>query len=148
MSAGTFPVRGVPIRPGLVIPEGELVVRRTRSGGPGGQNVNKVATRIELEFDVTRSAVLSPDEKHRIRAKLSARLSAAGVLRIVAQSERTQARNEAEARRRFAAVLARALAVPRPRHATRPTRASQARRVDAKRRHGTLKRNRRSAADD
>ncbi len=131
-----------------MIPEPELTVRRTRSGGPGGQNVNKVATRIELEFDVAASTVLSPEEKARLRAKLGARMSAAGVLRVVAQSERTQARNEAEARRRLAELLARALAVPKPRRATRPTRAAKTERVLAKRQRGALKRTRRSASDD
>lgn len=148
MAGEHSPLRGLRVRPGLVIPEAELVVRRTRSGGPGGQNVNKVATRIELEFDVLASAVLTAAEKARLGAKLRTRLSAAGVLRVVAQSERTQARNEAEARRRLADLLNRALALPKPRRATRPTRASQTERVQDKRHRGGLKRSRRSAAED
>ena len=148
MAGEHSPLRGLRVRPGLVIPEAELVVRRTRSGGPGGQNVNKVATRIELEFDVGASAVLTPAEKARLCAKLRPRLSTAGILRIVAQSERTQARNEAEARRRLAELLARALLIPKARRATRPTRASKTERVQAKRHRGDLKRARRTAADD
>ena len=148
MADAGVPARGLWVRPGLVIPESELAVRRTRSGGPGGQNVNKVATRIELEFDVAASTVLTPEEKARLGAKLAARMSAAGVLRIVAQSERTQARNEAAARRRLAELLVRALAVPKPRRATRPTRAAKTARVLVKRQRGALKRTRRPAADD
>lgn len=148
MTGATSPQRGLRVRPGLVIPEPELVVRRTRSGGPGGQNVNKVATRIELEFDVMASAALTPEEKTRLCAKLKARMSTGGVLRVVAQTERTQARNEAEARRRLAELLARALTIPKPRRSTRPTRASKTERVETKRHRGALKRTRRGAADD
>jgi ribosome-associated protein len=144
----TSRARGLTVRPGLVVPESELYVRRTRSGGPGGQNVNKVATRVEIEFDVEASAVLTADEKARIRVRLATRTSRAGVLRVVAQSERTQARNEAEARRRLAALLARALALPRPRRPTRPSSSSRRERLDAKRRRGAIKKTRRTAVED
>jgi ribosome-associated protein len=130
------------------VPAAELQVRRTRSGGPGGQNVNKVATRIEIEFDVEASTALTSAEKERVRARLGGRLSRAGVLRVVSQSERTQARNEAEARRRLASLLSHALAVPRARRPTRPTAAARGARLDDKRRRGALKRGRRPAADD
>ncbi len=140
--------RGLVVRPGLAIPEGELHVRRTRSGGPGGQNVNKVATRIELEFDVAASRVLTPAQKQRILDRLAGRASAAGVLRIVAQSERTQSRNEAEARARLVALLVRALAVPKPRRPTRPTRASKEDRLEEKKRRSSVKRTRRPRPED
>jgi ribosome-associated protein len=139
--------RGLRIRDDLVLPESELHVRRTRSGGPGGQNVNKVATRIELEFDVATSATLSPDDKARIQTALGSRLSSQGVLRVVAQSERTQARNLAEARRRLAGMLARALTVPKHRRPTRPSRAAKQERMEAKRRRGAVKRARRLPED-
>jgi ribosome-associated protein len=148
MAGERTPVRGLRVRPGLVIPEAELLVRRTRSGGPGGQNVNKVATRIELEWDVVASSVLSGAEKARLCAKLQTRMSTAGVLRVVAQSERTQARNEAEARRRLAEWVGRALLIPKARRATRPTRASKTERIQTKRHRGDLKRSRRTAGDD
>jgi ribosome-associated protein len=151
MAAGRdAPLAGRALRVGrdLVLPAAELLVRRTRSGGPGGQNVNKVATRVELEFDVERSSVLSAEDKARIRAKLGGRMSRAGVLRVVAQSERSQARNESEARRRLAGLLERALAVPRPRRPTRPTAASRTQRLEAKRRRSAIKRNRSAGTDD
>ena len=140
--------RGLVVRPGLAIPEAELRVRRTHSGGPGGQNVNKVATRIELEFDVAASRVLTPAQKQRILDRLAGRASAAGVLRIVSQSERTQSRNEAEARARLVALLLRALAVPKPRRPTRPTRSSKEERLQEKKRRGSVKRTRRPSPED
>ena len=142
------PGRALRVRSGLVLPASELSVRRTRSGGPGGQHVNKVATRVELEFDVEGSTVLSLEEKARIRARLGSRMSRAGVLRVVAQSERSQARNESEARRRLAALLERALAIAPPRRPTRPTAASRNQRLEAKRRRSAIKRGRSAGTDD
>jgi len=140
--------RALRVGDALVIPASELVVRRTRSGGPGGQNVNKVATRIELEFDVEASSVLAPEEKVLLRTRLAGRMSRDGVLRVVAQSERTQSRNETEARRRLAALVLRALAVQKPRRPTRPTASSRRETLDAKRRRGRLKRGRRVESED
>jgi ribosome-associated protein len=140
--------RGLVVRPGLVVPEAELRVRRTHSGGPGGQNVNKVATRIELEFDVASSRVLTPAQKQRILERLAGRASAAGVLRIVSQSERTQSRNEVEARARLVALLVRALAVPKSRRPTRPTRASKEERLQEKKRRSSVKRTRRPSPEE
>jgi ribosome-associated protein len=142
--------RGLAVRPGLVLPEGELVMRASRSGGPGGQNVNKVSTRIELEFDVENSAVLGPDEKARLRTRLGRRLSSAGRVRVVAQRWRSRARNLEDARERLAALLAAALAEPKPRRATRVPARARVRRVEAKRRQATVKRQRRPlhGADD
>jgi ribosome-associated protein len=142
------PERALRVRAGLVLPAGELRVRRTRSGGPGGQNVNKVATRIELEFDVPASAVLTDAQKAQIRSRLATRMSRAGVLRVVAQSERTQARNEAEARRRLASLLDHALTIPRARRPTRPTFASKQARAEDKRRQSARKRERRMHSED
>jgi ribosome-associated protein len=137
------PAGGLEVRPGLVLPEDELEVRATRSGGPGGQNVNKVSTRVELRFDVASSRVLDDEEKALVRARLAGRTSARGVLRVVSQRERSRARNEAAARRRLAELLAAALAVAPPRRATRPTAAARRRRSETKRRRAVVKRTRR-----
>jgi ribosome-associated protein len=135
--------RGLFVRPGLVLPESELVMRASRSGGPGGQNVNKVSTRIELEFDVENSAVLTPDMKTRLRARLGRRLSGAGRLRVVAQRWRSQARNAEDARERLVAVIVAALAEAKPRRATRVPARARARRLEAKRHLGAIKSRRR-----
>ena len=135
--------QGLEVLPGLVIPETELQIRRTRSSGPGGQNVNKVSTRVELLFNVEQSGVLRQDQKRRILRRLASRISKAGVLRVTAQAERTQARNEARARQRLAELLADALRVRRARRATRPTRASVQRRVETKKQRAGVKRRRR-----
>ena len=134
---------GLEIFPGLVIPEAELSVQRTRSGGPGGQNVNKVNTRIELYFDVEASAVLRADQKRRVLVVLTTRISKLGVLRVTSQAERTQARNLQRARQRMAELLSAALHRRRPRRATRPTRASAQRRVETKKQRAVIKKRRR-----
>jgi len=139
---------GLEVRPGLWIPGSELQVRRTRSGGPGGQNVNKVNTRIELLFDVVQSTVLTDSQKQRILAHLAPRISKAGVLRVVAQAERTQSRNEARARSRMAELLAEALQERRTRRPTRPTRAAGERRVAAKKRRAAVKEKRRKVRSE
>lgn len=138
-----LPGTGLQVRPGLRIPESELRVRRTRSSGPGGQNVNKVSTRIELYFDVLRSSVLSDAQKRRILERLATRIDKHGVLRVTSQAERTQARNEVRARRRLAELLHRALQQRRKRIATRPNRAAEQRRVETKKRRAAVKQTRR-----
>jgi ribosome-associated protein len=134
--------RGLMVRPGCVIPESELQIRATRSGGPGGQNVNKVSTRIELGFDLEHSAAFGPEDKARLRARLGRRLGAEGRLRIVAQRFRSQSRNLEDARERLAALLAAGLEEPRARRPTRVPAGARRRRVDAKRRRSTVKRQR------
>lgn len=134
---------GLRVRDDLLIPEVELEVRATRSSGPGGQNVNRVATRIELRFDVVASDVLSDEQKRRIRTRLRTRTSRAGVLRVVSQKHRTRAQNERAARLRLAELLREALHVQRARRPTRPTRASKTRRLEDKRRRSETKRGRR-----
>lgn len=139
---------GVYVRPGLLIPDSEIQVRATRSAGPGGQNVNKVSTRIELRFDVDGSTTLSSEEKQRILTRLRTRTSRAGVLRIVCQKHRTRLGNERAARERLAELLREALHVQRPRRPTRPTEASRARRLADKRRRADAKRRRRRPTPD
>ncbi|MGN6512931.1 MAG: alternative ribosome rescue aminoacyl-tRNA hydrolase ArfB [Lysobacteraceae bacterium] len=126
----------------LAIPDDELAERFVRSAGPGGQNVNKVATAVELRFDVAGSPSLPEPVRARLLARRDRRLTDAGVLVISAQRFRTQERNREDARERLAAFVAAGLRAPKPRVATRPTRASKERRLDAKRGRSTLKRDR------
>ncbi len=130
------------ISPRLSIPDSELVERFVRSAGPGGQNVNKVATAVELRFDVATSPSLPETVRARLLAKRDRRLTAEGVLVISAQRFRTQERNREDARVRLAAFIADGLVVPKARIATRPTRASKERRLVGKRERGTIKRGR------
>ena len=128
---------------GVTIPLSEVVLRTSRSSGPGGQHANVTASRVEASFDVEASASLTDAHKRRIEARWGP------VVRAIAQDQRSQLRNRELALERLEARLAAALAVRRPRHATAPTRAARERRLAAKRRQGEAKRNRqRPQADD
>lgn len=120
------------------IPLSELRFRFSRSGGPGGQHANTADTRVEVVFDVAGSPSLGPRQRQRLLEKLGPEV------RVVASDERSQARNRALAMERLAARLAGALRVEAPRRPTRPTKASQVRRVEAKRRRSETKRLRRA----
>jgi ribosome-associated protein len=130
------------IRPGVAIPLAEVELRTSRSSGPGGQHANVTASRVEAVFDVAASEALTESQKARIAARLGPRVTAA------AQDTRSQLRNRELALERLAQRLAHALEVRRPRTATRPTKASKRRRVDAKKRRGEVKRGRRRPAED
>ena len=125
-----------------IIPEDELQERFVRASGPGGQNVNKVATAVELRFDVAGSPSLPEAVRERLLARRDRRMTDEGVLVINAQRFRTQERNRQDARERLAAFIETGLHAPKPRIATRPSRAAKQRRLDAKRRSGTIKRGR------
>jgi len=134
---------------GVVIPARELVEQFSRSGGPGGQRTNKVATRVSLAWDVAASRALDDAQRARLRTRLGARLTGRGELVVHAQSSREQARNRAEARTRMAALVRDALAPPdRPRRATKPTRGSVKRRLADKRRRSETKRGRGTRVGD
>jgi ribosome-associated protein len=123
----------------LQIPDDELVERFVRSAGPGGQNVNKVATAVELRFDIAGSPSLPEAVRERLLARRDRRVTGDGVLVLSAQRFRTQDRNRQDARERLAAFIEAGLNAPKPRVATRPTRASKQRRLDAKRERSTIK---------
>jgi len=127
----------------LTIPERELREQFVRASGPGGQNVNKVATAVELRFDVRGSPSLPEAVRVRLARLAGRRLTGDGVLVIRAERFRTQERNRADARARLAALVRRATVAPRPRFKTKPSRAAVQRRLDAKAQRGTIKRTRR-----
>jgi len=135
-----MPDNRLTVRPGLVIPLTELDFRYSKSSGPGGQHVNKSATRVELLFDVEHSPSLSEDLRARLLAKLTPHLDGSGVLHLVSHSSRSQFRNREELLERFRLVLARALIETPVRRPTRPGRAARERRLEAKKRRSKIKR--------
>ncbi|HIG56864.1 MAG TPA: aminoacyl-tRNA hydrolase [Candidatus Handelsmanbacteria bacterium] len=133
----------------LEIPLAELRCKFNRSSGPGGQNVNKLNTRAELQYNFAQSAVLSALQRQRITEKLSARLNSEGLLVVNSERFRTQGRNREDCLDKLAAWLAEAIKPPPPkRRKTKPGRAAKARRLDGKKRHSEKKKSRRRPLSD
>jgi ribosome-associated protein len=130
------------IAPGLALPLDEVVLRTSRSSGPGGQHANVTASRVEAVFDVAASSTLSDAQKARVIERAGPRVTA------VAQDARSQLRNRELALERLRERLAAALERPRPRRPTRPTRASRRRRASAKQRQATRKQQRRPPSSE
>ena len=125
------------------IPANELRFEFLRSSGPGGQNVNKVATAVRLRFDVRASASLSPEIAERLIRLAGRRATAEGEIVILGQRHRTQEGNRADVIDRLEQLVEKAEQAPRVRRATRPSKASKERRIEAKKRRGAAKRDRR-----
>ena len=131
----------------IALDETELEERFVRSSGPGGQNVNKVSTAVELRFDVAASPRLPPDVKARLMRLAGSRMTSEGVLVIDAQRFRSQDRNRADARDRLIELIRAATHVPKARRATKPSKASKERRHEGKQRRSKVKQMRRTRPD-
>jgi ribosome-associated protein len=127
----------------VAIPAGELTIKATKSGGPGGQHVNTSSTRVEVTWDMRHSAALADDQRALLELRLATKLDSRGVLRVTASDTRSQAQNRELALERLARTVRDALVVPRARRATKPTRSSKEQRIESKKRRGTTKRDRR-----
>lgn len=120
------------VTPGVEIPDSDVALSFVRSSGPGGQNVNKVASAVQLRFDLQRSTALAPEVKARLRALSGRRLTSEGAILIIARNHRTQESNRREAEARLTDLIKCALVAPKPRKATKPTRAARERRLEQK----------------
>jgi ribosome-associated protein len=122
------------------VPLHEIEFRTSHSSGPGGQNVNKLETRVEARWNLDASCSITPEERARLRAALGSRIGPRGILRVTSQRHRSQSRNKEAALERLQALVALALAPVKERHATAPTRKSEEFRIAAKKRRSRIKR--------
>lgn len=130
------------VAPGVHVPRTELKFRASRSGGPGGQHVNKSATRVEVAWNIADSRAVTDEQRERLRTKLGGRLDGSGTLRVVASGSRSQARNRSDAEQRLVELVRSALLVPKARRRTRPARSVVEARLRTKKRLSEKKRER------
>ena len=138
----------IEISAGVLVPREELVLRASRSSGPGGQHVNTSSTRIELVWDIAASPSIDDDMRARLMQRLASRVDSAGKIRLVAQSERSQLRNRDAVIERFGKMIRAALVEQKNRKATKPTRASKRKRIEAKKRRAAVKKQRQQPTEE
>ena len=140
-------MQDIVVTPRVTIPGDELAIAFARSGGAGGQNVNKVSSKVELRWNPTTSLALGDDDRAWLLQRLRSRLTSDGTLIVTSTATRDQGKNRDDATSKLALIVRTALARPRPRKATKPSRGAKRRRLADKRHHAEIKRNR-SGRDD
>ena len=140
-------MQDIVVTPRVTIPAGEVALAFARSGGPGGQNVNKVSSKVELRWNPTTSAALTDDDRAWLVHRLRSRLTSDGTLIVTSTATRDQGKNRDDATSKLALIVRAALDRPKPRRATRPSRSAKRRRLADKRHHAEIKRNRASRDD-